>query len=127
MSRVVLDSSALLAYTHGELGANKVASALSNAMMSSVNVAEVVTKLALGGMDSATITRMFREFELAIADFTAELALDAGLLAPHTKHLGQSLGDRACLALAHREGAAVLTTDRAWRNLDVGVEIELIR
>ena len=31
-----------------------------------------------------------------------------------TRPLGLSLGDRCCLALAERERAMVLTTDRAW-------------
>jgi PIN domain nuclease of toxin-antitoxin system len=37
------------------------------------------------------------------------------------------LGDRACLALAIERKAAVYTTDRAWKNLDLGIEIEVIR
>jgi ribonuclease VapC len=40
---------------------------------------------------------------------------------------GLSLGDRACLALAESLRQPVLTTDRAWRGLSVGVEIRLIR
>jgi len=41
--------------------------------------------------------------------------------------VGLSLGDRACLALALREQAPVLTGDRAWSKVDVGVEVVLIR
>jgi PIN domain nuclease of toxin-antitoxin system len=46
---------------------------------------------------------------------------------PATRGHGLSLGDRACLALARTLGATALTTDRAWRAVDVGVAIEVIR
>jgi len=51
----------------------------------------------------------------------------AGLLAAKTKRRSISLGDRACLALAIELGMPVLTGDRAWRDLDIGVEIRLFR
>lgn len=44
-----------------------------------------------------------------------------------TRHLGLSLADRACLALAQRLKLPVLTTDRAWAQLQIDVEIRLAR
>jgi len=44
-----------------------------------------------------------------------------------TRQHGLSLGDRACLALALRAARPVLTADRAWENVGVGVEIHLLR
>jgi PIN domain nuclease of toxin-antitoxin system len=44
-----------------------------------------------------------------------------------TKPYGLSLGDRACLALAIDRNATVYTTDKVWKNLSLGIEIELIR
>jgi len=38
-----------------------------------------------------------------------------------------SLGDRVCLALARRRGLPVLTTDKPWADLDLGIEVRLIR
>ena len=38
-----------------------------------------------------------------------------------------SFGDRACLAFGGRLGWPVLTTDRDWKKLDVGVEVRAIR
>jgi ribonuclease VapC len=127
MSRVVLDSSALLAYMQNEPGGDQVAKVIPSAVISSVNVAEVVTKMVAGGGDPDSVVRLFREIDLEIADFTTDLAFNAGALAAHTRQCGLSLGDRACLALARREGAPVLTTDRIWSKLNVGVTIELIR
>jgi PIN domain nuclease of toxin-antitoxin system len=54
-------------------------------------------------------------------------ALDSGLLREATRAAGLSLGDRLCLAAARARQARVLTADRSWAGLDVGVEIEVIR
>jgi PIN domain nuclease of toxin-antitoxin system len=37
------------------------------------------------------------------------------------------LGDRACLALALRDGLPAVTADRAWQKTHLGVKIQLIR
>jgi hypothetical protein len=37
------------------------------------------------------------------------------------------LGDRACLALARSRALPALTTDRAWRDVDIDVTVEVIR
>ena len=55
------------------------------------------------------------------------LAVAAGQLRAATQEKGLSLGDRACVALAMREQAGIVTADRAWAGLDPGVEVELIR
>ena len=51
----------------------------------------------------------------------------AASLRPATRAKGLSLGDRACLALAIERGVPALTADRAWMELDVGVDVRLIR
>lgn len=58
-------------------------------------------------------------FEPGDATFAATLARRA----PHL-----SLGDRCCLAFtAATPGAHALTSDKAWSDLDLGVEIRQIR
>jgi PIN domain nuclease of toxin-antitoxin system len=59
--------------------------------------------------------------------FDGPMALRAGKLRAAARSRGLSLGDRACLALAQREGLPALTADRAWAGLDIGVEVRLIR
>jgi PIN domain nuclease of toxin-antitoxin system len=59
--------------------------------------------------------------------FQAEDAALAASLRPKTDPLGLSLGDRACLALALARGVPVLTADRQWGSLDLGIDIRLIR
>ena len=127
MSKCVLDSSALLAFILTEPGAEVVGEVIGDALMSSVNFAEVVTKLVTrgGSLDSARMALGVAEPD--VVDFTRPLAEQAGGLVALTRSKGLSLGDRACLALALREGVPAFTADRAWVSLDIGVEIRLIR
>ena len=55
----------------------------------------------------------------------AEAEAAGALLGVHRGRL--SLGDCACLATARQHGLPVMTADRAWAGLDLGVEIRLIR
>ena len=60
-------------------------------------------------------------------DFTLAQAQVAGTLRAGTRQAGLSLGSRACLALALTLDLPVYTTDRAWRDLPLDVEVRLIR
>ncbi len=117
----------MLALLRDEPGAERVAAALPAALMSSVNLAEVATFFVNGGMPIADTRTMLANVGLRTMSFDDGLAFDAAALRPATRHVGLSLGDRACLALAKREALPALTTDRAWASLDIGVEIRLIR
>jgi ribonuclease VapC len=65
--------------------------------------------------------------QLDVEPLDEAMAVASGALRPITKPLGLSLGDRVCLALAQRLALPVLTADKAWAKLELGVEIELIR
>lgn len=123
----MFDSSALLAVVFRERGSEAAAQALNGAMISAVNAAEVVSRLVDSGAGAADARAVLLAFGLTIQPFDAALAIDAGLLRAATRALGLSLGDRACMALARRERARVITADRSWAVLDIGVEIALIR
>ena len=127
MAKTVLDASALLAFINREPGAERVTAVLGEAAISTVNFSEVVAKLALRNRSPQRILDELTEFELEVVDFNRGLAEDAGLLATATRGQGLSLGDRACLALARRENAVALTADNAWRQVQVGIEIQFIR
>ena len=127
MAELVIDSSAVLAWLNLETGAETVGSVLSVSLVSSVNLAEIMTKLVGSGHTDADATELVLRSDYDVIGFDQALALRAGALRRQTRHLGLSLGDRACLALAEREGLPVLTADRAWASLDIGVEIRLIR
>jgi ribonuclease VapC len=123
----VLDASAILALLKREPGFDQVAEALPNSRICSVNLAEVSTKLVEYNITVEEVNLSLRDFALYCDAFSTEQAVVAGLLRKQTRAKGLSLGDRACLALALELGATVLTSDRAWADLDVGVTIELIR
>lgn len=129
MSRWVLDASALMALLYGEPGLERVAAAVATgAAISTVNLSEVIAKLADRGAPEREIRYTIETIELDITEFDANDALAAGLLRPSTRTAGLSLGDRACLALAQQSGAPVLTADRAWAAIDLdGVEVQFIR
>ena len=68
-----------------------------------------------------------RSMEMDVVPFLAEDAALAASLRPKTDPLGLSLRHRACLALALAREVPVLTADRQWASLDLGVDIRLIR
>ena len=124
---VVFDSSALLAITYGEDGAAVARRAAGDAIMSAVNATEVITRLVDRGVGQEEARELLHSYGLAIRPFDESLALAAGFLRTATRRHGLSLGDRACLALAIRERASVVTADKAWAKLDLGIDVQVIR
>ena len=127
MSEVVLDASALLALLNAEPGAEKVATVLPGAVVSAVNLSEVVAKLAEAGMPEASIRKALNGLALEVVPFDHEQAYAAGQLRPLTRSLGLSLGDRACLSLGQRLGQPVVTTDGDWAELELGIDVQVVR
>ncbi len=124
---VVLDTSAVLALMLDEPGSEVVLARLQNGMISAVNVVEVLTRLVEAGLTIDEADTDFTGLNLEIVPLDHRLAKGAAGLRLLTRHRGLSLGDRACLALGQREKLPVLTADRQWEDLDIGVEVQLIR
>lgn len=127
MTEVVLDASAALAAMYEEPGADLVRAAASRAVISSVNHAEVVSKLMDDGFSPMEAEETIEALAYDIVAFDQNHAFAAGLLRRNTRSLGLSLGDRACLALAVQIGRPVLTADQRWSKLDLGLDIRVIR
>lgn len=124
----VLDASAVLALIRGETGADTVEAALSGALISSVNLAEVVGKVVDLGRDGSAVRPLLTAAGVEVVDLTAWDAEVAGALRADPLARALSLGDRSCLALGLRsEPAEVLTADRAWADLDLPVAVRLVR
>jgi len=127
MSAVVFDSSVLIAILRQETGSDVGEQSLNDALISTVNLAEVATYLARNSVPPETIDRALTAFPIEVMPFDREQGLIAGCLYPACKSLGLSLGDRACLALAKSKGLPVLTADKAWLKLEIGVDVKSIR
>jgi len=126
LNEAVLDSSAVIAVLRAEPGADKVATVLPGALLSAVNLAEIVTKLCEQGMSADEAQLAIETTGVVIVDFDAEQARLTGSLRNETRSAGLSLGDRACLALSRHRNLPAMTTDRVWGKL-TGFDIVLIR
>ena len=128
MNKVVLDASAILALIQHERGAeNLTKEILDYAVVSTVNLAEVQSKLVKKGHDPEDAWEEILSLVNAEEPFTSEQAKIAGDLITTTEKYGLSLGDRSCLALAIALKAPVYTTEQLWKNLKVGVPIHVVR
>lgn len=123
----VLDASALLALLHAEPGGELVEPVLERAAISSVNWSEVAQKSIERGKPPGSLREDLEALGLQIVPFTTQEAEMAAQLREGTRHLGLSLGDRACLATAIILRARPITADRRWRDLDIGVPVQLVR
>jgi ribonuclease VapC len=124
---VVLDASALLALLNAEPGNEEVERSIPGAAISAVNLSEVVAKLNEAGMSEKAVRSALEDIEIDIHPFDRESAYRTGALRTATKKLGLSLGDRACIALGGKLQRPILTADRNWRDLELGIEIRVIR
>ena len=124
---VILDSSAILAMIFREPGGELVSQLAATSLISAVNLAEVASKLLDAGFTDEEMNTSLEGFSAGIVSFDRAQAIAAGHLRASTRQKGLSLGDRACLALAIQQKATVLTADRAWGDLDLGIEIKIIR
>lgn len=128
MNRPVLDSSAILAVVNAEPGHEKLTGdLLTHAVASTVNLAEVHAKLLSRGWPSDLAWQDANGPIDEAIPFEPEHARIAGDLVSATRHLGLSLGDRACLALALALNAPVYTTDKSWKSLKLKIPIHVLR
>lgn len=126
MNSYVVDSSAILAYLNNENGADVAEDYFPLAVISSVNLAEALSKSIEAGHTLESAWESINFLNLTVIDFDDVQAGKTAELRPLTRHLGLSLGDRSCLALAILHGATVVTADRNWKSLSL-CPIELIR
>lgn len=129
MSNLLLDTSAVLALFNGETGSEVVAAALAGqeCMISTVNVAELVSRMVDRGMEHTLALDLLTSLNLSAIGFDFAIACRSAGLRDSTRSRGLSLGDRACLATAMARDCPVLTADRAWAGLALGIEIRFIR
>ena len=123
----VLDTSALLAMMQDAPGGSLVGVKLHHSAISALNLSEVLDYCNQHEIPIEGMVKDLCALGLKIHPFSAE---DATAVAKITSKLGPpilSLGDRACLVLASQLGIPALTADRSWKDLDLGIEIRLLR
>ena len=130
MTPVILDSSVVLTYLLDEPGRLAAEAAIADrGRILSVNLAEVMGRLVRDGTDPGIAADTLLALPLIVIALDAGLAIEAGAMLAQTRPFGLSPGDRACLALAKREGLPALTADQSWLRAAplVGIEVRLIR
>lgn len=121
----VLDTSAVLAVVYDEEGRDVVRRRLSSAVVSTVNLAEVVRDVLrrYGGATENAVASLAHLGLKAVAPDEAQAYRAAEL----KQNKGLSLADCFCIALGEARGELLVTGDQDWRALDVAVPIEFIR
>jgi ribonuclease VapC len=123
----VLDSSAVIALLGRERGAEAIDAVLQESVISTVNLAEVISKLQERGGSDEEIDASLADLDLTVISFDIEQANKAGKMRNTTRARGLSLGDRACLALAASRGATAVTTDKAWKDFEQIAQVLVVR
>ncbi len=128
-ARCLLDASAVLAWLFKEQGEQEVDGALERADLSALNLTEVLYRAAAEGLPTDRLTEDLEALGVRIVPFTAE---DAALAAEVKREAARqrirlSLADCCCLGAGLRLGQQVLTADRVWGRLRLGVDVHLVR
>lgn len=123
----LLDTSALIALLKKEPGYEIIEGLIANSAISSVNLSELVSIMARNDVIDSEIIEVITDLVPEVLPFTESIAIQAGILIKHTKSLGLSLGDRACIATGLAHNMTIYTTDRIWEKLDISANIIVIR
>ena len=130
-TKIVLDASSVIALINREKGCEIVEKYLEDSIISTVNFAEVIAvvnrELFKTEADRIEGLKLITDTLPQIIDFDINQAIISAEFDSITKKYVLSLGDRACLALAKYKNIPVLTADKTWSKLNLGIKIKLIR
>ncbi len=124
---IVIDASALLALLLKEPGHEKVTARLSGALISAVNLSEVLARLVRYGISPEDAYPKVVELGITTVSFDSDQAVIAAGIRDSARGAGLGLADCCCLSLALRDRLPVLTADKVWKSLGLALDIELIR
>ena len=122
----VIDASTLLAYLQGEEGAASAKRYIQSSAMSSINYSEVIQKAMRQG-SHPIVEAIIKQAAIRIVPFERDHAFAAAKLHEATVGKAISIADRACLATGQMLGLPVVTGDKAWKEISVGVKVVLFR
>ncbi len=128
MSKIIFDASALIALFAKENGYQTIKIHMKDAIISSVNIAEVYKYcIETQNLAQNDARKLIELADIKIIDFCHEQALISSTIIHKTKAYGLSLGDRACIALALFKNHPILTCDKIWEKLDLSVKFIMAR
>ena len=119
MARAVFDASAVIALLRDEPGAEMIAGYAGDALISTVNLQEVVKALLVRGFTLDIARTMIEALHLEVRSHEIEDAYAAAALEPATRVIGRGIGDRTCMALAISAQVPAITTDQEWSRLAI--------
>jgi len=127
----VLDTSALLAYIKGEVGADIVEKVIDKSIMNIINLTEAV--IVLG----RTNPHRLQYYQMAIGELVTHkyesdynlMPLISEISVKYREKHNLSLGDCYCLALGKYLGLPVYTGDKLWMGIEnkLGIKLKIIR
>lgn len=123
MSKIIFDASTLIALFAKENGYQTIKIHMKDAIISSVNIAEVYKYcIETQNLAQNDARKLIELADIKIIDFCHEQAFISSTIIHKTKAYGLSLGGRACIALALFKNYPVLTCDKIWEKLDLNIK-----
>ena len=126
-NKFILDASALLVLIYNEKADCDIGNYLSNSVMHIVNISEVLTVLYRDGMPVEIAEDMIKSMLPEIIYSSFKEASEAAQIKCANKKYGISSGDSFCLAAAKMHNYTIVTADKIWKDLDLNLEIILVR
>ena len=124
--RHVVDTTAVLAIARGEDGAEEAEQRARGGLLGMATFVEAAARGEELGFETSTTLALISRLGLTLAPVDRATADQAAALWKARKQ-NLSLGDRLCIGLARASGLPVLTGDRRWTSLELGVSVVLFR
>ena len=125
--KYIIDSSALLAALYNENSTFNFEEYLPYSIIHVVNLSEVIAVLLRDGMEESIARKVVLNNISDVMNSSVDEAALAANIRVGNKEYGISTGDSFCLAAAKMHKHPVITADRAWSKLDIGLDIIYIR
>lgn len=124
--RLVVDTSAILAIAFAEQGADEAQRRARGGLIGMATFVEAVTRGQEKGHPAERVVAILSMLQIEVVPVD-RAAADQALPLWKWRRRNLSLGDRLCIGLARARGLGVLTGERRWKDLDLGVDVVLFR
>jgi ribonuclease VapC len=123
---LVVDTSALLAVAFNERGAEEAQRLARGGILGMANFVEAITRGLEQGHPPERVLTLISMLQIDVVPVDRATA-DQALPLWQERKRNLSLGDRLCIGLALARGLPLLTGDRRWKQLDLGVSVVVFR